>query len=142
LAEKAEWHLENKAKGGPLDLAAWTAALWKDARVQAAWPVVADAMLTVAQWKFDHAQDKEGKQPPALDADEEAFAKYFKSLIAHESVADGIPPAVPWDDLAARKKWTNAQLKKAQAVRGKLNVPRERFRQTRTGEFVWAGRQP
>jgi hypothetical protein len=34
---------------------------------------------------------------------------------------------------------TTAQLKKAQAVCGKLNVPRERFRQTEDGEFVWAG---
>ena len=129
----------SKAAGSRIDLTAWTAALWKDTRVQAAWPVVAEAILTVAQWKSDHAQDKEGKQPPVLDASEGAFAKYLKSLVADESVADGIPPAVPWDDLAAKKKWTNAQLKKAQAVRGKLNVPRERFRQTGAGELVWAG---
>ncbi len=57
-----------------------------------------------------------------------------------KALARGIPPAVPWDDLAAKKKWTTTQLKKAQAVRGKLNVPRERFRQTEDGEFVWAGK--
>lgn len=140
LAEKAEWHLENKADGGPLDLATWTAALWKDARVQAAWPVVADAILTVAQWKFGNAKDKDGKKPPGLDASERAFARYFKQLATDESVPEGIPPATAWDDLAAKKKWTSAQLKKTQAVRGKLNVPRERFRVTAEGAFVWAGK--
>jgi hypothetical protein len=44
-----------------------------------------------------------------------------------QSVLHGIPPAVPWNELVAKKKWTSAQLKKAQHVRGKLNVPRERF---------------
>lgn len=53
LAEKAEWHLENKADGGPADLSAWATALWKDKRIQAAWPVVADAIYQVGQFKFD-----------------------------------------------------------------------------------------
>ena len=140
LAEKAEWHLEHKAAGGSLDLATWTAALWKDARVQAAWPVVAEAIRTVTQWKFDHAADKDGKKSPRLDASHESFAKFLKDTVADESVPAGIPPAVPWDDLATTTKWTSAQLKRAATVRGKLNVPRERFRVTAEGEYVWAGK--
>ena len=70
----------------------------------------------------------------------DAFEKFLKATVADETVPAGIPPAVPWDDLAAKKKWTSAQLKKAAAVRGKLNVPRERFRQTEDGEFFWAGK--
>lgn len=57
-----------------------------------------------------------------------------------QSVAHGIPPAVPWDQLAAKKQWLPAQLKKAQSVRGKLNVPRERFQQMSPTQFVWAGK--
>jgi hypothetical protein len=140
LAEKAEWHLENKTNGGPLGLAAWTAALWKDTRVQAAWPVAAEAILTVERWKFEHAETKDGKKEPKLADNYEAFANFLKETIADESVPAGIPPAMSWDDLASKKKWTSAQLKKAQAVRGKLNVPRERFRQTEDAQYVWAGK--
>lgn len=140
LAEKAEWHLEHKAGGGPIGLGAWTAALWKDTRIQAAWPVVANALDKVGQFRFDQSEDKEGKKEPKLDASHEAFAKFFKETVADESVPEGIPPAIPWDDLAGKKKWTSAQLKKAQAVRGKLNVPRERFQQTEDGDFIWAGK--
>jgi len=139
LAEKAEWHLEHKAKGGPLELGAWTVALWKDPRIQAAWPVVAEALHQVGQFKFD-ASEKEGKELIALDPGYEAFAKFLKETVSDESVPAGIPPAIPWDDLAAKKKWTPAQLKKAQSVRGKLNVPRERFRQTEDGDYLWAGK--
>jgi hypothetical protein len=139
LAEKAEWHLEHKAHGGPIDLAAWTIALWKEARIQVAWPVVAEALDQVAQFKFEQSEDKEAKKKPKIEASYESFAKFLKETVTDESVPDAIPPAVPWDDLAAKKKWTPAQLKKAQAVRGKLNVPRERFRQTEEGDFTWAG---
>jgi hypothetical protein len=139
LAEKAEWHLENKADGGPVDLSAWATALWKDKRIPAAWPVVADAIHQVGQFKFD-ASENESKKLLALDAGYESFTKFLKETVADESVPAGIPPAVSWDDLAAKKKWKPSELKKAQAVRGKLNVPRERFRVAATSEFVWAGR--
>jgi hypothetical protein len=140
LAEKAEWYLENKAGGGPLEIGAWTAALWKDKRIEAAWPVIAEAVLTVERWKFENAENKDGKKEPKLADTYEAFTKFFKETVQDECVPDGIPPAIAWDELAAQKKWTTSQLKKAQAVRGKLNVPRERFRQTDNGAFVWAGR--
>ena len=139
LAEKAEYLLEHKAAGGPVELGGWTPALWKDKRIEAAWPVVADAIHQVGQFKFD-ACENEAKKLIAFDASYESFAKFLKDTVMDESVPAGIPPAVPWDDLAAKKKWTTAQFKKAAAVRGKLNVPRERFRQTEDGEFVWAGK--
>jgi hypothetical protein len=112
----------------------------KDKRIEAAWPVIAEAVLTVERWKFQNAGNNGGKKHPKLDATYEAFAKFFKGTVQDECVPDGIAPAIAWDDLAAKKKWTTSQLKKAQAVRGKLNVPRERFRQTDDGAFVWAGR--
>ena len=145
LAEKAEWHLEHKANGGPIGPDAWTAALWKDSRIQAAWPVAAEAMAQVEAWKQEAKATAEGadkianrRSPIANPA--EAFARFLKETVNDESVPAGIPPAIPWDDLAAMKKWTSAQLKKAQAVRGKLNVPRERFRQTEDGQYIWAGK--
>jgi hypothetical protein len=58
LAEKAEWHLEHKAKGGPLSLDAWGTALASDARVQAAWPVIAEAMHQVEVWKVESNEKK------------------------------------------------------------------------------------
>lgn len=68
--------------------------------------------------------------------------EFLKETVTGESVAHGIPPAVSWDELAAKKEWKPAELKKAQAVRGKLNVPRERFWQMEDTRFVWAGKQP
>ena len=65
---------------------------------------------------------------------------FLKETVNDESVLAGIPPARSWDELAAKKKWTSPQLKKAQAVRGKLNVPREWFRQIGDGQYIWAGK--
>jgi hypothetical protein len=138
LAEKAEWHLENKDGVGALGPAAWTTALWKDKRILAAWPVVADAIHQIGQFKFD-ASENQSKKLLALDASYESVAKFLKETVADESDPAGVSSAIPWDELAAKKKWKPSELKKAQAVRGKLNVPRERFRATEDGELVWAG---
>jgi hypothetical protein len=141
LSEKAEWHLEHKAKGGPIALQDWSAALFKDARVAAAWPVTANAIYEVEKYKSD-VLDEEKKEPrrnPKADDSYTAFERFFRELVLDQSVAHGIPPAKPWNELAEKKKWTSAQLKKAQGVRGKLNVPRERFRIGSAGEFFWAG---
>jgi hypothetical protein len=145
LAEKAEWHLEHKAQGGPLGPDAWTAALWKDPRIQAAWPVTAEAMAQVEAWKQEakaaaEDADKIAHRRSPIANPAEAFARFLKETVSDESVPAGIPPAISWDDLAAKKKWTSTQLKKAQSVRGKLNVPRERFQQTEDGQYVWAGK--
>ena len=141
LSEKAEWHLEHKANGGPIALSDWSAALFKDTRIAAAWPVVVDAIYEVEKYKFDalDIEKKENRPKPKRDDSYTAFERFFRKTVLDQSVPHGIPPAKPWNELADRKKWTPAQLKKAQAVRGKLNVPRERFQQIDSTHFVWAG---
>ncbi len=112
LLEKAEWWLENKKAGGPVSLEDWAAALWKDDRVQAAASVVEGKSLTFA-----------------------LFTKLFKSVINSETVPEGIPFAKPWDELEAKGKLPA----KVKNIRGKLNVPRERFRLRGKDEYLWAG---
>jgi hypothetical protein len=115
--------------------------LWKDTRIQATWPVVAEALAQVEAWK----QEAKAASPLVLRNSPivnptDGFARLLKETLNDESVPAGIPPAIPWDELAAKKKWTRTQLKKAQAVRGKLNVPRERFRHTEDGQCIWVGK--
>src|SRR5205085_10244457 len=50
LSEKAEWWLEKRKSGGPVALDDWAVALWSDPRVQAAWPVAADAQHRLELW--------------------------------------------------------------------------------------------
>ncbi len=52
------------------------------------------------------------------------FLKTFKRIIDDETVPEGIPFAVPYDDLDNRKIKISPKVK---SIRGKLNVPRERF---------------
>ena len=115
LSEKAEWWLEKKKNGGPVSLDDWTAALWQDVRVQAAWGVVSEAL---------------GRLQKRAD-----FTRYFAAVVKEQSVPDDIPAAVPWDELEKKRKIPTA----VKRIRGKLNVPRERFRVTNSGEYVWAG---
>jgi hypothetical protein len=142
LSEKAEWHLEHKAKGSPISLSDWSAALFKDVRIAAAWPVAADALYEVEKYKWDALDEdkKETRRKPKSDDSYTAFERFFRNIVLAQSVPHGIPPASPWNELAAKKKWSPAQLKKAQSVRGKLNVPRERFQQMSPTHFVWAGK--
>lgn len=115
LSEKAEWWLEKKVGGGPIALEKWSAALWKDPRVQAGWCVICEALE-----RLDRRAD---------------FARYFAALIKEQSVPDNIPVAVPWEKINTR---VPANVKR---IRGKLNVPRERFRVRADESFVWAGMQ-
>jgi hypothetical protein len=115
LSEKAEWWLENEVKGGPVSMGVWTEALWQDSRVQAAWPVVREAL------------DRLG--------DSDTFERHFRDLVRSQSVPDNIPWAVSWDELE-KKMSVPASAKR---IRGKLNVPRERFRITSEKTYVWAG---
>jgi hypothetical protein len=115
LSEKAEWWLEKKKNGGPVALDAWTTALGQDARVQAAWAVAREALQRL------------GKR-----AD---FDRYYSALVKEQSVPNDIPAAVPWDELEKKRKIPAA----VKRIRGKLNVPRERFRVTASGGYVWAG---
>jgi hypothetical protein len=110
LLERAEWWLEHEAKGGPVMLERWAAALWQDARVRAA------SNLTGL-------------------ADLSGFTKGFKDLVNSASVPEGLPPAVPWEELGDKVP------ARARKIRGKLNVPRERFWERGKGEYVWAGKK-
>ncbi|MCK4375770.1 MAG: hypothetical protein KAX19_10590 [Candidatus Brocadiae bacterium] len=136
LSEKAEWWLEHRAGGGPVLLADWTNALWDDTRVQAAWQVAAEAMHRLELWERSQHERPSGREPK-LDASQGAFAKYFKKLVRDQSVPDNIPWAVPWGEF--EKKMSVPTL--AKRIRGKLNVPRERFRLTSEKTYVWAGQK-
>jgi type I restriction-modification system DNA methylase subunit len=117
LSEKAEWWLERKAHGGPVDLTNWTATISADARVQAAWAVVSEAFQRLNRFK--------------------PFDGYFRELVKDQCVPDDIPWAVPWEELEKKRKISPS----VKRIRGRLNVPRERFRVTPDGQFVWAGRE-
>ena len=113
LLEKAEWYLEHKKDGGPAELSAWAQGLWRDTRIQAAVEVV----------------------HPSL-AGPEGFMRLQKEKVDEESVPEGIPFAKPWDELEKKKL---DGLAKARKIRGKLNVPRERFHFVSKGIYKWAG---
>lgn len=115
LSEKAEWWLEKKKGGGPVSLGEWVGVLWLDSRVQAAWEVVKESLVRLKR-----------------SAD---FERYFSKLVKEQSVPDNIPFAVPWDELEKSQK-IPATVKR---IRGKLNVPRERFRINDSGQYLWAG---
>ncbi|MGO9275425.1 MAG: DUF7008 domain-containing protein, partial [Terriglobia bacterium] len=103
LREKAEFHLEHDAKGGPVSLEEWAVALWKDPRVRAAAEVYHGGGLLNAG-HFEHIL-KEAFEEETVPDDETAFKARHRQL------------------------------------RGKLNVPRERFRSLtgKPGYYVWAG---
>jgi hypothetical protein len=130
LSEKAEWWLEKKKAGGPVALDDWTAALLKDSRVAAAWPVVSEAVHRLELWKLQQkAAGKAVKLAPVLDASGTAFASYFKSLVKEQCVPEDIPFAVSYDKIKPPVP------KHVQRIRGKLNVPRERFHVTADGNY-------
>ena len=133
LSEKAEWWLEKKKTGGPVALDDWTTALLKDSPVAAAWTVVAEAIHRLEVWKLQQrSPGKAVKNLPVLDASAAAFASHFKSLVREQTVPEGIPFAVPYD------KIKQPVPKSVQKIRGKLNVPRERFWLTSDGQYCVA----
>jgi hypothetical protein len=125
LSEKAEWFLERQGRAAEFDV--WAASLWQDKRIQAAWPVVAEAQHRLELWKWERKKD--AGRAPQLDASRDAFIKYFKALAKEQTAPAGIPFGVSYDKL---KQTISAQVKK---IRGKLNVPRERFWQTADGLY-------
>jgi hypothetical protein len=143
LREKAEWWLENKRNGGPVELTEWAHALWKDSRIQVAWPVAVENYDLLEADK-----NREGSEPPqkgkpeaseSLFGDFPAFQKVFKRIIDEETVPEGFPFGVSYEDLERKlKKAVPAKLTK---VRGKLNVPRERFHLRGKSQYLWAGLQ-
>ena len=142
LKEKAEWWLENKKGGGPAELDEWAAALWADERVQAAWPVAAENYSLL---EFDKARAKAEEhgdpipERPKPKVDSATFARMFRAIIDEETVPEGFEFGTEYEELAKKlKKEIPAKLKK---VRGKLNVPRERFHSVGKTQYKWAGLQ-
>ncbi|MCI0348964.1 MAG: hypothetical protein L0Z53_06020 [Acidobacteriales bacterium] len=169
LREKAEWWLEHKKSGGPVELDAWADALWRDSRVAAAWPVAAEQYAFLEAEKAREKAEENGDAPPAAVAtpsaaggtagarterservqpasassqaasDRAGFVRAFKRIIEDETVPAGFPFAVPYDDLEKKlKKKVPARLR---SIRGKLNVPRERFHRHDDNTYSWAGLQ-
>lgn len=143
LREKAEWWLENKKNGGPVELTEWTQALWKDSRIQAAWPVAAEnyALLEADKNREESESPQKAKPeaPESLFGDYPAFQKAFKRIIEEETVPEGFAFGISYDDL--EKKLKKAVPTKLTKVRGKLNVPRERFHLREKSTYLWAGLQ-
>jgi hypothetical protein len=142
LKEKAEWWLENKKGGGPAELDEWMAALWADERVQAAWPVAAENYSLL---EFDKARAKAeehgdpGPERPKPKADRAAFARLFKVIVEEETVPEGFEFGTEYG--ALEKKLGRKIPPKVVKVRGKLNVPRERFHSVGKTQYKWAGLQ-
>jgi hypothetical protein len=113
LSEKAEWWLEKKQNGGPVSLLEWASAMWQDERVLGAWQGVRKIL--------------------GLSVEKEAFLPYFSALIKEQTVPDNIPVAVPWDEITVPVPAS------AKRIRGKLNVPRERFHVNKDSKYTWAG---
>ena len=140
LKEKAEWWLEHTKQGGPTVLAEWAQALWKDERIQAAWPAAAEQYAFLDHEKARERAKEESEPvpaPPIPATDFGGFSRKFKQLIDEETVPAGFPFGTDYEQLAkSLRKTIPAQLKK---VRGKLNVPRERFHLIDGGQYKWAG---
>jgi hypothetical protein len=54
-----------------------------------------------------------------------------------ETVPEGVPWAVPYEDLEKKRKTEIPP--EVKSIRGKLNVPRERFHLRGKSEYLWAG---
>jgi len=142
LREKAEWWLEHKKSGGPVELDEWAQALWKDSRVHAAWTVVAEEYARLEYEKARKKVEENGDPTPTPappSADFSSFKKSFRSIIDKESVPEGFPFGTPYEEL--EKKLKKPIPDKLSKVRGKLNVPRERFHIRDKNLYLWAGLQ-
>jgi hypothetical protein len=142
LKEKAEWWLEHKKNGGPADLDEWTAALWADERVQAAWPVAAKNYSLLEFDKVRANAEEQGDpdpERPKPKADRASFARLFREIVDEETVPEGFEFGTEYSEL--EKKLGKKIPPKLVKVRGKLNVPRERFHTVGKNQYKWAGLQ-
>jgi hypothetical protein len=125
LREKAEWWLEHRTDDQQASLHNWAKVLWQDERVQAAVAVVIGELP---------AETTDLGIPEVVP---QAFERLLKEVVDEETVPAGIPFAKPWDELEKKKL---DGLNKARKVRGKLNVPRERFHLVGKNVYSWAGK--
>ena len=104
-----------------------------------AWTVAAETSHRLETWKQQQSAKpktaKRAKSAAGLFADQVAFAKAFRELVKSQSVPENIPYAVDWETLEKKMKIPAA----VKSIRGKLNVPRERFRVKPDGLYVVAG---
>lgn len=142
LREKAEWWLEHKKCGGPVEFDEWAQTLWKDTRVHAAWPVATEEYAHLEYEKAREKAEENGEpapMPASPSADFTSFKRQFREIVDEETVLEGFPFGTPYDELEKKlRRDVPAELKK---VRGKLNVPRERFHLRGKSQYLWAGLQ-
>jgi hypothetical protein len=142
LREKAEWWLEHRNNRRPIELHDWVVALWNDPRVQAAWPVAAElaSILEDEKTRVNHETGAvEAPSRTKLNVALSSFAGFFKRVIDDETVPEGLHWAMTYDELEnERKGKVSARVK---SIRGKLNVPRERFHLRSKTTYTWAGLQ-
>jgi hypothetical protein len=142
LKEKAEWWLEHTKHGGPVHLDEWAAALWADTRIQAAWQVAAENYNLV---EFDKARARAEEQCDPVPEQSKpkagpvTFVRQFRAIIDEETAPEGFEFGTDYDEL--EKKLKRAIPPKLKKVRGKLNVPRERFHSVGKTQYKWAGLQ-
>lgn len=120
LREKAEWLLEHRHRGGPVELTAWATELQQDARVCAAYDVALETGCERAEAAY------------VRDRDRRDFTAHLKRIIEEETLPD--------DRSTFRKK--HRKLRGINPDRHLPNgVPRERFRSltARPGWYKWAG---
>lgn len=147
LMELAEYTAETIGEEAGITLGALTDALWNHPRVAAAWPFCCELQTTVelykAQQKAKKNEENEPTSVPATKSSRSAFEKYVKALVRAETVPESVPYAqqvredgktvwrtIPWEEMKAKKiRFTKAH----QKIRGKLNVPRERFTEANDG---------
>jgi hypothetical protein len=142
LKEKAEWWLEKKKHGGPVEFDEWAQTLWKDARVNAAWPVAAEEYTKLQYDKALQKANENDEPAPALPTpttDFVSFRRELKRIVDEEPVPENIPFAVPYEEL--EKKLKRKIPGNVPKIRGKLNVPRERFHLREKTQYLWAGLQ-
>jgi type I restriction-modification system DNA methylase subunit len=142
LREKAEWWLENKKDRDTVQIEEWANALWRDSRIQAAWPPAAEQYAFLVNEKACEKAEANGEPTPVPIkpfTDAGGFLREFERIIEDETVPAGFQFAVSYDDL--EKKLRKKVPAKLRSVRGKLNVPRERFHRHHDGTYSWAGLQ-
>ncbi len=74
---------------------------------------------------------------PNLKTGQAGFCRFGYGQSDQETVPEGIALAVPWEQLEKKRKIPA----KVKSIRGKLNVPRERFHLTSDGRYLWAGKE-
>ena len=120
----------------------WAQALWKDERINATWPVAATEYVKL---QYDKAlqkaneNDESAPAPIAPATDFVSFRRELKLIVDEETVAENIPFAVTYEEL--EKKLKRKIPGNVSKVRGKLNVPRERFHLRDKTQYLWAGLQ-